>query len=289
MDAQADRNDQKIKIPRVIMQMWDDHNIPFRWITSPASVRKYVSEWRYVLLTKEIYRDFVLEYFPDYIFYYDSFTHDIQKANALCYMWMYKVGGVYMSLNYELLKKLDSLFYHGNGDAYFVPSTNNSKWFTNSFIAAKPGCGIFLECLEAMKLLTPWWCLDKQSTILYTTGAGMLSRTLKKTKAPFNTINSRDIPSCSICETRCGGPGAYVTKLADEIWDEWDTYFYNVMYCNWKWIVVLSITIIVILWFYAKLGEYPNRKIYTKRKNKNKITKATNDNDEGRKIKTEIL
>lgn len=247
--------------------MWDDHNVPFKWITSPASIRDTMPDWKYVLLTKDIYRDFVIKYFPNYLFYYDAFPYDIQRTNAICYMWMYKVGGVYMSLNYELVKKLDSLFY-GNGEAYFVPSNNDSKWYTNSFMAAKPGCLIFLECLEAMKKLTPWWCLDRQSKILYTTGSGMLSRVLKYTKNPYNIINSYDIPSCSICTTNCEVPGSYIRRLADDSWDEWDTYFYNVLYCNWKWLLLMFTAIVVALCVYISTRINRKRKIYVKKKSK---------------------
>lgn len=266
-----------INIPRIIMQMWDDNNIPFKWITSPTSIKEYIPEWKYIFLTKYIYRKFVIKYFPDYLFYYDSFSFDIQRTNAVCYMWMYKVGGVYMGLNYELTKKLDSLFYNGSYDAYFVPSTNNSKWYINSFIAAKPGCSIFLEFLQVMRNFTPWWCINKQSKILYTSGSGMLSGVLKNTKIPFNIINSYDIPSCSVCEQKCSIFGSYVIRLMDDSWDNWDTYFYNIMYCNFKWIIVLIVTIILGIWLYSLMSQQ-----------KTNIKKELKKESEW-KIKTELL
>lgn len=253
----------KIRIPRIVMQMSDDHNVPIKWINGPASIRDKLEGWRYVFLTKDICRDFVIKYFPDYLFYYDSFSYDIQRINMVCYMWMYKVGGVYISLNYELTKNIESLFYRGSHDAYFVSSDNNSKWYTNSFIATRPGCKIFLECLDAMKNIVPWWCLNKNSKILYTTGSGMLSRVLKNTIIPFNNINSYDIPTCSICNLNCEMPGAYVKRMGDESWDNWDTYFFNVLYCNWKMLSVAILIIIIITWIYLSTKRKP-LKIYEK-------------------------
>jgi len=282
-----------IQIPRIIMQMGDDHNIPIKWITSPSSIREYIPEWKYVLFTKEVYRDFVIKYFPDYLFYYDSFPYDIQRINAVCYMWMFKVGGVYMSLNFELVQNLESIFCNGNG-VYFVPSNNDSKWYANSFIAAKPGCSIFIECLEAMKQITPWWCLSRNSKILYTTGAGMLSRVLRETLVPFSIIDSYDIPMCSVCEAQCDTPNSYIRRIADDSWDEWDTYFYNVIYCNWKIIILLSVIIIAIICLCFKISK-PKRSIYIKNSSKaepvkhEKIKNITDLGTEEWKPKTEIL
>lgn len=277
-------NKMDVRIPRIVMQTSDDHNVPFKWINSPSSIREYMPGWKYVYLTKDKYRDFVIKYFPDYLFFYDSLPYDIQKTNIICFMWMYKVGGVYMSLNYEVVKTLDSLFNNGHEGVYFVPSAKDSKWYTNSFLAARPQCPIFLECLEEMKKITPWWCLDRRSKILYSTGSGMLSRVIKNTKTPFNVISSYDIPACSVCENVCDSPNAYIRKIADDSWDEWDTYFYNVFYCNWKKLVALIITIIVISYVYYIYNQ-PKREIYIKKKSK----KKRHINIDGWKLKTEEL
>src|SRR5438128_2739326 len=97
-------------IPRLIMQTWKTEEAPDKWSSSPASIDHYMPTWDYVLMTDELNLKFVKMHFPEYLDVYTSFPYNIQRADAIRYMWLYVNGGVYLDLDYELTEPLDSLF-----------------------------------------------------------------------------------------------------------------------------------------------------------------------------------
>ena len=99
-----------ITIPKIIMQTWKNTDIPDKWKSSPASIRQYMPDWEYVLMTDDMNDQFVRTYFPDFYSHYVNFPYPIQRADAIRYMWLYKHGGIYMDMDFELIKPLDDLF-----------------------------------------------------------------------------------------------------------------------------------------------------------------------------------
>ena len=173
------QNDNSVKIPKIIMQTWKDHNIPKKWKTSPKSIRKYMPDWKYVLMTDKDNRNFVKKHFPDFLKYYDAFPYPIQRCDSIRYMFLYKFGGLYMDLDFEVLHPLDSLFTSG-AEAYLVSSSNVGSYLTNSFMASKPGCKLWLDAIEEMKKPVPYYYIGRHLTVMHQTGSFLLSRIARK-------------------------------------------------------------------------------------------------------------
>ena len=90
-------------IEHSFMQTWKTRNIPHQWKISPSSIKKNIPKhWNYVLMTDRDNRDFVKKYFPSFLSYYESFPYNIQRADAIRYMWLYVNGGIYMDLDFYL-------------------------------------------------------------------------------------------------------------------------------------------------------------------------------------------
>lgn len=238
------------RIPRVIMQIWDTDTIPLKFITSPSSVIRIMPNWRYIMLHKNSFREYVERNFPEYLYLYNSFSYDSQRCAMIKYMWLYLNGGVYIGMNYEITKDISDLLDSGS-DAYFVPSYNDSKWYNDSFIATKPLNPIFLEILAAMRETSPWWCMGDQ--ILYTTGSGMLSKVLRRTELSFEALDSNTIPSCSVCSVNCSITGSYSKRLSDDPWSRGDSYIFNTLYCNWRSILLAIVIVIFLIWSYKNI------------------------------------
>lgn len=244
-----------VKIPKIIYQSWKTHDVPDHWKISPSSIQKMMPDWQYVLFNDEENRNLVEEYFPDFLPYYDAFPHNIMRADAARYCFLYVYGGLYMDLDFEVLERLDSLFVSDN-EVYLVKSGNIGSYYTNSFMASKPRCKFWLEVIEEMKKELPWYYLGKHVVTMNQSGPIMLSHVAKNTSFIIGNLPSRKIMPCSICNLKCSTKGAFLKPLEGSSWIGYDTMFYNFFLCNWKKLVFLLICILLtllILWILSKL------------------------------------
>ena len=236
-----------VKIPKIIMQTWKNHDIPDKWKISPKSIKKYMPDWKYVLMTDEDNRAFVKKYFPDFLPYYDGFIHNIMRADAIRYMYLYKFGGIYMDLDFEVKHNLDSLFYT-DAEAYLIASGNIGSYITNSFMASKPGCKLWLEMIEAMKKPQPWYVMGKHFVVMCSTGPIGLTNVAKKSKVVYAMLPSILLMRCSACNIgKCDTRGAYLKPLEGSSWITYDTKIYNFFLCNWKRLCILLVCLVIIL------------------------------------------
>lgn len=242
-----------MKIPKIFMQTWKDNNIPGHWQESPASVKRLMPDWEYILMTDEMNRDFVKEYFPDFLETYDNFPYPIQRADAIRYMWLYIKGGVYMDLDIVLNKSLEPLFE--DKEVYLVPSGNISYWYTNAFMASVPGCSFWLECIEEMKKEPEFYWIGRHLYVLNTTGPRMLTRVVHKSKANIGVLPSKLLTPCSLCDIPCSySPEVYAYAIPGTSWATWDTHMYNFFFCHWMkiFVIILLFLFIFMLWWLMK-------------------------------------
>lgn len=239
-------NRKEVKIPKIIMQTWKDHNIPDKWKGSPKSIKKYMPDWKYVLMTDEDNRNFVKKYFPDFLKYYDRFPHNIQRCDVVRYCWLYIHGGLYMDLDFEVEHSLDELFT-SDVEVYLVSSSNVGSYLTNSFMASKPGCKLWLEMIEASKRKLPYYYIGKHMEVMNSSGPIMLTHVVKKSKIVYGMLPSKLILPCSVCNISCNPEGAYMKQLEGSSWISYDTKFYNFFMCKWKQVVIFVIFLLLLL------------------------------------------
>ena len=253
----------RVKIPKIIIQEWMafpdakgrciKKPIPSHWKSSPASIKKYMPDWKYVLIDNDIADHLVQEHFPDFYDTYLDLEYPIMRVDAVRYLWMYKYGGVYMDLDVELKCSLEDLFYE-DADFYVVKSGNVGSVYTNSFIASKPGCKIWLDCIEEMKKPYSYWAYGKHLKVMDRTGPLMLTRVINNNKYKYNIglIPQKLVMPCSMCEPKpCTKEGAYTIALEGSSWCGWDSLFYNACICNWKFVMfILLLIILVIVWYF---------------------------------------
>jgi mannosyltransferase OCH1-like enzyme len=238
--------EKKVTIPKLIMQTWKDHDIPDKWKGSPKSIKAMMPDWEYVLMTDEDNRNFVRKHFPDFLKYYDRFPHNIQRADAIRYMWLYINGGIYMDLDFEVKYPLDELLT-GDVDVYLVSSSNVGSYITNSFMASKPRCKLWLEVIEAMKKKLPIYYMGKHVEVMNTTGPIMLTHVVKNSKTVYAMLPGSLILPCSICNILCNPDGAYMKQLEGSSWISYDTKVYNFFMCKWKQVVIFVIFLLILI------------------------------------------
>jgi mannosyltransferase OCH1-like enzyme len=103
-------------IPKIIHQTWKDQNIPSQFIPFVESWKSRHPGWQHILWTDRMNREFVACYFPNFLSAYDSYPYNIQRADAIRYLLLYKLGGVYVDLDVECLQNVEPLI---NGEASF--------------------------------------------------------------------------------------------------------------------------------------------------------------------------
>ena len=152
-----------------------------------------------------------------------------------------------MDLDFEVLKPLDSLFTNDN-EVYLVNSSNIGSYLTNSFMASKPRCKLWLDCIEAMKKKLPFYCMGKHLTVMNSTGPIMLTHVVNKAKIVYGMLPVRLILPCSVCNIKCYSKGAYLKQLEGSSWIAYDTKIYNFFMCNYKQLLIaIALIFLVIL------------------------------------------
>ena len=66
-------------------------------------------DWQYIYWNDYKMNSFILEHFPQYWEIYNSFPYDIQRWDAISYLILYKMGGMYVDFDFESLKPLNGL------------------------------------------------------------------------------------------------------------------------------------------------------------------------------------
>lgn len=247
---------QVVSIPRKIMQTWKTKVLPDKWKSSSESIKEHMPAWDYTLLSDEDCLNFVKDYFPRYIDLYESCKYQIQKADIIRYMWLYHHGGMYMDADYEIIKPLDSLFYT-DSELYLIKSPNFGSSYTNSFMASKARCSFWLDVLEEVNKRSKsreFWAKGKHLEVMMTTGPGMLSEVIKKTRHIYTIIPTNLINPKGICQHNTGKDDRYyLHPLEGSSWGGLDTMTMNWCYCNGNqigWIALFLMGLMFIIFIY---------------------------------------
>jgi mannosyltransferase OCH1-like enzyme len=232
-------------IPKIIMQTWKTKDVPDKWKESPESIKKFFPDYEYVLMTDADNRAFVQKYFPDFLPFYDNFPYNIQRADAIRYMWLYINGGIYLDLDLVVVKNFENLIK--DEDFYLVPSGNVNSVFTNSLMISKPGVKIWLNAIEEMKKPLPKYWFTKHTVVMNSTGPMMLSRIIKDYDNSFGLIPANLIFPCSVCDIKCPVKNAYLKPLEGQSWNGIDSHLLNFVMCYYKHIIVFIIMLAIIM------------------------------------------
>ena len=94
-------------IPKIIHQTWKDKNIPDKWKEYQEKAIELHSDWSYRLWTDEDNDAFIQENYPDLFPIYSAYPKPVMKADVIRYAIMDQIGGLYLDLDYEMLRAFD--------------------------------------------------------------------------------------------------------------------------------------------------------------------------------------
>jgi mannosyltransferase OCH1-like enzyme len=160
-------------IPKLIHQTAKTTDISPKWREYQSKLRAFHPDWTYRLWTDDDNIAFVRSEFPEFVQTFTSLPRNIMRADVIRYLLMYRLGGLYMDLDYEMLKPFDLLeqdiVLPLESDGQFGPG--NDK-VCNSIFAAAPGHPLFKMAIEDLKNNPP----TPQADVEASTGPIFLSR-----------------------------------------------------------------------------------------------------------------
>jgi len=167
-------------IPRIIHQTWKNETIPAHFALLVDTWKQNHPGWEYVLWTDEMNRTFIQEHFPAFIDQYDAFKYNIQRVDAVRYFILYKLGGVYVDLDFECIKNLEPLLENeacvmGVEPPLHCAIHKKDMIISNAFMACAPGNPFMQALCEEMAQIGET-IMHANDYILSTTGPFMLTR-----------------------------------------------------------------------------------------------------------------
>ena len=176
-------------IPKIIHQIWCGNSLPSFFKEWGESWIKYNPNWRYEFWDEEKINSFICEYFPEYMDVFKNFPYDIQRWDAIRYLFLWKMGGMYVDFDYECLEPFEDILC--GKECCFCkepPSHIHSELkyrlynFSNAMIACTPNHPFMQQVIrEVFSQKESYYPVnDKFFYVLSTTGPLMLMDTYDK-------------------------------------------------------------------------------------------------------------
>jgi mannosyltransferase OCH1-like enzyme len=96
-------------IPKLIHQTAPTANVPEKWKAFQSRLQALHPDWTYHLWTDDENLAFVRRHYPDFLDIYQRLPKNIMRADVIRYLLMDQLGGMYLDLDYEMLKPFDLL------------------------------------------------------------------------------------------------------------------------------------------------------------------------------------
>ena len=174
-------------IPKIIHQTWKSNKVPGKWTPFVNKVQELNPGWEYRLWTDAENDEFVRKEFPDFYEIFCGFSRAIMRADVIRYLIMYKLGGVYLDLDYEVLQPFDF-----SNHELILPLNRSLKYgdpkdaLGNCIFASAPGHPFWLDVIKDLSQHPP--LVTDYTQITRATGPIFLTRVYEEHKNQYPDI-----------------------------------------------------------------------------------------------------
>ena len=100
-------------IPHIIHQVWEGKTelLPEQFMQFAETWKENHPAWQYEFWEKKRMDTFVRKYYPEFAGTYFGYRYDVQRWDAIRYLILYKMGGVYVDFDYECLEPMDTYIF----------------------------------------------------------------------------------------------------------------------------------------------------------------------------------
>ena len=170
-------------IPKIIHQIWEGKTepLPEQLLLLSKTWQTHHPAWQYKFWNGESMEAFVQEHFPEFAETYFGYRYAVQRWDAIRYLILYKMGGLYADLDYECLEPLDNLL-QGKTCCFGMDPEEHAKMFrrthivTNAIMASAPGHPFMKRIIEQLPEVKSC-ATDKATYVLETTGLFFITDT----------------------------------------------------------------------------------------------------------------
>lgn len=170
-----------MKIPKIIHQVWSgiDGPLPDFFKNLAQTWKSSFPDWEYVMWDNKMMTDFVKNKYPEFEDTYNSFPYNVQRWDAIRYMILYEIGGMYVDFDYECLSNFEHIIRERSCCFAQEPSSHCkvfkrpiNKVFNNALMLSTkrhPFMRKIVENVLSKDILEENW-QNKEMCVLNTTG-----------------------------------------------------------------------------------------------------------------------
>ncbi len=167
-------------IPKLLHQTAKSPELPRAIASYPIKLQRLHPGWTYRLWLDADNLAFVTSEFPDFLETYKALPRNIMRADVIRYLLMYRLGGLYMDTDYEMLKPFDMLDREivlpwETDDQSEAPTAK----ICNSFFASRPGHPFWKMMIDDLKANPP---LAPDVDVEATTGPGFITKIYQRAR-----------------------------------------------------------------------------------------------------------
>lgn len=231
-------------IPQIIHQVWytipgKSGKMPVVWQESVNEWQRLHPGWQYILWNNEMGRKFIEEKEPHFLPYYLAFKYEIQRIDAIRYVFLKHIGGIYCDLDVVPLADI-SQHIKSNAPAQFIFDEKFPNICRNDFMVSDKTSDIWDICINLMKNPKPFWAHTKTFKVISTTGPLMLAKAINMTDNDVGRLPHRFNHMGS-------HPKKILKALEGRSWNGWDSKIYRYAIKFWIFTLIILIIILVII------------------------------------------
>ena len=231
------------KIPKIIHQIWSgiSEPLPECYRLLGETWKEHYPGWEYVFWDNDKMSKFIKEHYPQYWDIYSRFPYNVQRWDAIRYLILDKIGGMYVDFDYESIRNMEELVQDKSCCFPLEPElhsrafgrTKKELTFNNALMLNEPGHffmkqiiqTVFTEEMLAYKGI-------KEVCVLNTTGPWIISDLYyglsKQAQDEIYLIPTKYITPFSIPQARRFRKGEKSEELEDCLKEAYAVhYFFN--------------------------------------------------------------
>lgn len=147
----------KNEIPKIIHQIWSgiDEPLPEYFRILGDTWKEQYPDWKYELWDNSKMNSFIQEFYPQYWDIYTKYPFNVQRWDAIRYLILDKIGGMYVDFDYESLEPLDKLIEGKSCCFALEPQSHCDMFkkrimFNNALMLNEPGHPFMKRIVESV-------------------------------------------------------------------------------------------------------------------------------------------
>ncbi len=170
------------EIPKIIHQIWSGINepLPPRFKLLGETWKRDYPAWQYEFWDNQRINTFIQEHYPQYWYVYCKFQYNVQRWDAIRYLILDRIGGMYVDFDYESIKPMDDLI-EGRTCCFALEKdfiSNHFRIFNNALMISTPEHPFIQRIVKYVfsKTIFSYEHAPKNMTVFNTTGPYALIR-----------------------------------------------------------------------------------------------------------------